>query len=728
MFPTFSTAGADSRAAHPLPGADTRLITASLDGRIQSHDRPIVRLEKSVDRLHQAPIECEWAKVSKAAKDVDLAAEQPRALAHGTLAHEDDVEGFGEVIAAFVRRRMQGVSDWKSAIGEVRKRAKDEEGTVSGQKEVIGAVEGERLNLQKAIATSWTELKEDFVSIEGEAKDSQRQWREGNALAIADVRKGVALPGAQLQAVIEEDSRRGLAGAKTRRAKGQQGAKVGELKLWAEMHDQDNGGLSKVKELRPQGQKGPLLSSDLGGLIAVVGLRGGSRVTGALSAWGLVNVAVRDWSDNFAFRVGDHRYRCRSSAAQFLSPRVSRLQSSDATIDELRREVEDRDYLFGSVLEVTGGGGIAVDLALQRTFAGMCSALWNSELYQSFYPELGDDITMENVFDRLEFLSATRCDISTELEFIASHFCDLSSRRDSLKALPFSMIYEILCHRSLRLDSEDSLYDFINKSTEANREMFGLLEFVRLEYCSTDVINEFLDVLAKDLHEINASMWASFRARLVLPNKTLKQFLPSVQKGKLRVFGVSPTSVMYDIPDGIIAYLTTECSGNVHDCHIIDITSGSFEKETNGASPPMVAPPDCALKNAIDFESTSHFASSCRYNFEGIPHTRNNWVCYDFKARRIVPPHYAIRPNNAGSGANHLNSWPVETSADRKSWREVDHQENNAQLNGWHFTGTFPVAGGGECRFIRLVNIGRNHCRNDQLRISDWGIFGGLIE
>jgi hypothetical protein len=48
---------------------------------------------------------------------------------------------------------------------------------------------------------------------------------------------------------------------------------------------------------------------------------------------------------------------------------------------------------------------------------------------------------MENVLDRLRFLSATRSDISTELEFIASHFYDFLRRRDALNALPFSMIY-----------------------------------------------------------------------------------------------------------------------------------------------------------------------------------------------------------------------------------------------------------------------------------------------
>jgi hypothetical protein len=55
-------------------------------------------------------------------------------------------------------------------------------------------------------------------------------------------------------------------------------------------------------------------------------------------------------------------------------------------------------------------------------------------------------------------------------------------------------------------------------------------------------------------------------------------------------------------------------------------------------------------------------------------------------------------------------------------------RSDNDRLNGKWFTATFAVAGGGECRFIRLVNIGRNHFGNDILCISAWEIFGSLME
>jgi hypothetical protein len=122
------------------------------------------------------------------------------------------------------------------------------------------------------------------------------------------------------------------------------------------------------------------------------------------------------------------------------------------------------------------------------------------------------------VFDSCRRLDAT----FQRTGFIASHFYDFSRRPDALNAVPVSTLHEITGQRSLRLGGEATLYDFIGKSIETNREMFGLLELPRFEYCSTDVLNGFFDILSVHLNEINASMWTSHCARLVLPDMNKK--------------------------------------------------------------------------------------------------------------------------------------------------------------------------------------------------------------
>jgi hypothetical protein len=360
-------------------------------------------------------------------------------------------------------------------------------------------------------------------------------------------------------------------------------------------------------------------------LTAVVRLRGGSSVTRALSGRGLGNIWMKDSYEEFTFFIDGRRYRCPSLVAEFLSPRVCHLHCSDPTIDEIMLEVEDRGELFGLVLEAARGGGITINSG-NRLMCGMiCAALWNSELCASVLRENGEAITMVNVLDRLEFLSASRCDISAELEFISSHFSDFSRQSNPLTALPFSLLYEIIDHRSLRLESEDYLYDFIRTCVETNPELLGLLEFIKFEYCSTDTMRKIFELISEDFEALNSSMWAGLCTRLTLrvsvdspasqratPDQHAMQFPPLVAQG----WG-------FKVPDGIIAHLTRGYVRNVHDRKIVEVTSGSFERETISEYG--------SLANIVDMQLGSSFSSAHRNKEENIPHSKNNWVCYDFK-------------------------------------------------------------------------------------------------
>jgi hypothetical protein len=70
-------------------------------------------------------------------------------------------------------------------------------------------------------------------------------------------------------------------------------------------------------------------------------------------------------------------------------------------------------------------------------------------------------------------------------------------------------------------------------------------------------------------------------------------------------------------------------------------------------------------------------------------HTRNKWVCCDFKERTIVPAQYAVRTVFLRSGQF---SSQIVAHQDIGRW-EVACKEANRQLNGAHSAGTFAVAG-----------------------------------
>jgi hypothetical protein len=85
--------------------------------------------------------------------------------------------------------------------------------------------------LQAAIAASRAMLKKDTVSMERQAKESQRQERE----AMVDVRKAIRQFEAPLPAVVEEHGGPVLTVVEMVRTKRQLGAEVGGLKLQGEV-------------------------------------------------------------------------------------------------------------------------------------------------------------------------------------------------------------------------------------------------------------------------------------------------------------------------------------------------------------------------------------------------------------------------------------------------------------------------------------------------------------
>ena len=97
--------------------------------------------------------------------------------------------------------------------------------------------------------------------------------------------------------------------------------------------------------------------------------------------------------------------------------------------------------------------------------------------------------------------------------------------------------------------------------------------------------------------------------------------------------------------DGIIAYLTHECNGNVHEKGIVNVTASGTD---DGLVP----------QNVVDLKSDHSFRS--RYG-------ENQWICYDFKDRRVTPTGYTVKTSQ---GYDHLKSWVIEVSNDGDVWTQ----------------------------------------------------------
>jgi hypothetical protein len=160
-----------------------------------------------------------------------------------------------------------------------------------------------------------------------------------------------------------------------------------------------------------------------------------------------------------------------------------------------------------------------------------------------------------------------------------------------------------------------------------------------------------------------------------------------------------------------IAHLTRECGGKVDERGVMAVTSSKCWDDH----------PRRAARNVMNLEDCSEFLSAYSDKADDIPDTRNNWACFDFEERRIMPTHYTIQTTQYGP---HLRYWDVKTSADADNWQEVDHRKDS----GWWLSRTFAVVARAPARFIRLVQIGCSHRCDDRLVIETWEIFRSLVE
>jgi hypothetical protein len=151
--------------------------------------------------------------------------------------------------------------------------------------------------------------------------------------------------------------------------------------------------------------------------------------------------------------------------------------------------------------------------------------------------------------------------------------------------------------------------------------------------------------------------------------------------------------------NGIIAYLTTVCKGNVHDGDAVLVTANDD--------------PCSTARNIANLRD-----GSCA-NTGNVP---NSWVCYDFKGRSLKPTDYSVSSNL------YLRNWVIEGSNDGAAWVQLDRRENYEEPMDFKAAKVFPVAACDQLRMIRFRQIGPNYYGNDVLHFYSLEIFGSVFE
>lgn len=134
--------------------------------------------------------------------------------------------------------------------------------------------------------------------------------------------------------------------------------------------------------------------------------------------------------------------------------------------------------------------------------------------------------------------------------------------------------------------------------------------------------------------------------------------------------------------NGIIKYLTDVTKGNIHDNGTIEVTTSSN---------------DSSSKNILDFNCNSCYEAD---------DSDDEWICFDFKKRKVKITDYSIKSYQSGKDGHHLKSWIIEISNDGRTWQTIDEHRDCPTLNGSCITGTFSVKPNNYSRYVRLHQTG----------------------
>lgn len=138
--------------------------------------------------------------------------------------------------------------------------------------------------------------------------------------------------------------------------------------------------------------------------------------------------------------------------------------------------------------------------------------------------------------------------------------------------------------------------------------------------------------------------------------------------------------------NGIIHYLTEKTGGNIHKNGTIELTSNSTISSANHQEP----------ENVLDYQSNSCFGAKSG--------SKDFWVCFDFKNRKIEITDYTIQSYRFSSG--HLKNWVLETSKDNENWTQIDQHSDDLALNGMNKIASFKANPKGFARYCRIRHTG----------------------
>lgn len=439
----------------------------------------------------------------------------------------------------------------------------------------------------------------------------------------------------------------------------------------------------------------------------------------------LRNIPFHKYDNNFTFIVNDKKYETNRYIADLLSPSIRQMHYTDESFNEfildtinfeneITENSETIDY-FQDFLDLTTFQHYTIDSEHQKRYMEYFYNLGNVDEYYRIQHDFFHEITIDNAIDSLISIIKIISSISQEfkeqknpkrdiINYIAYHFEDID--KDQLINLDSEVLEEIISNESLRLNNEDSLFDFILSLYKDDQSYSNLFEYIQFSNISEDSLLSFIEIF--EISNINEKIWNSICDRL----------LPTSSKNKkLNMYRYLPEYIEFKYTkgkdlNGILHHLSKETEGNIHDKGIIQITSNSVLSH-------LYHP-----KNLVDFHEKNYYHSK---------DDGNAFVCFDFIDKLVQLSSYSIKSMHNKFHYSQLKNWVIEVSNDNKNWKIIDNHVNDPALDepGIVYNFTINKKNIDFYRFIRIRQTGNSwDPRENHNFIGFYFIefFGKLIE
>lgn len=420
----------------------------------------------------------------------------------------------------------------------------------------------------------------------------------------------------------------------------------------------------------------------------------------------LSTIPLSHYPDNFTFVVNGTSFPTKRLIADLLSPKIRNYHLIDEACDQISIETRTKGN-FSNILNIAIKGKQAFPNSEIKYVYEVLSQLDNFDFIDStgFF---SDEITVTNVFDKIDIKNSFRLDISEEISFLANHIGELSSK---IKKLDINIIELILRNDHLLIENEDWLYEYVIKINTC------LLECIKFSYLSEEVMNDFISTF--DISQLNIGIWNSLCQRLKLKidiNSDIdsKRFKTQTLDIKYEGKGLK----------GIISYLSNQTKKS---------NSSSEEEEDldddddddNNINQKVCVTASSSYSSSYSPQNVLELDKDTLFGSRNQP---DQWICFDFKDNLVQLKNYTIRSSNFwGPNREHPKSWVLECSNDKKRWKTIDKKVDCNELNEKGAIKTFLVENQHpKSRYFRLKQIGENCKGNYCFNISAVEFFGKL--